>query len=270
MTQDYVGAAAPVAPWLGGKSKLAKTLIERIERIDHHTYVEPFVGMGGVFLRRAYRPRQEVINDFNGEIINLFRILQRHYPQFMDMLKYQVSSRREFERLRVCDPATLTDLERAARFLYLQRQTFGGKPGGVFGVAVDCASRFDITQIATLLEAAHERLAGVVFESLDWSDVIARYDGPNTLFYLDPPYFGNEKDYGNTFDRSAFARMADLLRDIKGEFLLSINDTPEIRELFDWAVIDEVRLTYSVSKEPSGGKAAELIIGSIDAPAGLL
>ena len=97
MTQEYIGAAAPVAPWMGGKSKLAKTLIERIERIPHQTYVEPFVGMGGVFLRRAYRPKLEVVNDFNGEIVNLFRILQRHYPQFMDTLKYQVSSRREFQ-----------------------------------------------------------------------------------------------------------------------------------------------------------------------------
>lgn len=119
MTMEYVGAARPVAPWLGGKSKLAKTLIERIEGISHDTYAEPFVGMGGIFLRRAYRPKGEVVNDLNSEIINLFRILQRHYPQFMDCLKYQITSRKEFERLRAVDPATLTDLERAARFLYL-------------------------------------------------------------------------------------------------------------------------------------------------------
>lgn len=269
MTQEYVGAAAPVAPWLGGKSKLAKTLIERIERVEHQSYVEPFVGMGGVFLRRAYRPKQEVINDANGEIINLFRILQRHYPQFMDTLKFQVSSRREFERLRATDPSTLTDLERAARFLYLQRQAFGGKYDGVFGVAADRASRFDITQIASHLEAAHERLSGVVFENLDWAEIIQRYDGKNTLFYLDPPYFGNEKDYGSAFSRDQFANMAELLANIKGEFILSINDCKEIRELFDWAVLDEVRLSYTVSKDATAVKAAELIISSSDLPAGL-
>ncbi|WP_136441067.1 DNA adenine methylase [Pacificoceanicola onchidii] len=269
MTQQYVGAAAPVAPWMGGKSKLAKTLIERIERIPHQTYVEPFVGMGGVFLRRAYRPKVEVINDANGEIINLFRILQRHYPQFMDTLKYQVSSRREFERLRKCDPSTLTDLERAARFLYLQRQAFGGKVDGVFGVAVDRPSRFDITQIAKHLEAAHERLSGVVFENLDWADILARYDGRNTLFYLDPPYFGNEQDYGDAFSRDQFTLMADLLKSSQGEFVLSINDTPEIRSLFEWAVIDEVRLTYTVSREGGGGRRRELIVSKTETPAGL-
>ena len=56
--------------------------------------------MGGVFLRRTWKPRLEVMNDRNGEIINLFRILQRHYPQFMDMLRFQVVSRRRFEQLR--------------------------------------------------------------------------------------------------------------------------------------------------------------------------
>ncbi len=95
---------------MGGKSKLARTLIERLERIPHKTYVEPFVGMGGVFLRRAFRPRLEVANDRNGDIVNLFRILQRHYPQLMDVMRFQLASRKEFERLRATDPATLTDL----------------------------------------------------------------------------------------------------------------------------------------------------------------
>ena len=80
-TMTPVRPAAPVASWLGGKSKLAKTLIARIKRIPHSTYIEPFVGLGGVFLRRTWKPRLEVMNDRNGEIINLFRILQRHYPQ---------------------------------------------------------------------------------------------------------------------------------------------------------------------------------------------
>ena len=102
--------AAPVASYLGGKSKLAKTLIERIDHIPHSTYIEPFVGMGGVFLRRTWKPKLEVMNDRNGEIINLFRILQRHYQQFMDMLKFQVVSRSRFEQLRQTDPAHLTDL----------------------------------------------------------------------------------------------------------------------------------------------------------------
>jgi len=116
----------PVAPWLGGKRNLAKRICARIDAIPHRTYVEPFVGMGGVFLRRSCRPRGEVINDRSRDVSTLFRILQRHYPQFIETLRFQITTRAEFNRLTQTDPETLTDLERAARFLYLQRLAYGG------------------------------------------------------------------------------------------------------------------------------------------------
>jgi D12 class N6 adenine-specific DNA methyltransferase len=99
------------ASWPAG----AAGSVARIAAVPHRTYAEPFVGMGGIFFRRRGRPKAEVINDRNGEVANLFRILQRHYPQFIDTLRYQITSRREFERLKASDPATLTDLERAGR-----------------------------------------------------------------------------------------------------------------------------------------------------------
>lgn len=118
---------SPVAPYLGGKRLLSKRLVPLLGAIRHRAYVEPFVGMGGIFFRRDFISPCEVINDLNGDVANLFRILQRHYVPFMDMLRWQVASRQEFERLRLARPETLTDLERAARFLYLQRLVFGGK-----------------------------------------------------------------------------------------------------------------------------------------------
>jgi len=260
MTMTKVSAAAPVAAWLGGKKALHQRIIEAIDAIPHQTYVEPFVGMGGVFLRRQWRPRLEVMNDLNGEITNLFRILQRHYPQFMEVMRFQISSRREFERLRMCDPSTLTDLERAARFLFLQRLAFGGQVGGVFGVAKDSAPRFSLTKLEPLLDAAHSRLDGVVFENLDWSEVLRRYDGPDTLFYLDPPYWGGEDDYGKgMFDRDQFALIAEALGEITGNFVLSINDRPEVRELFAAFHFREVSLKYTVAAG-AAKTARELII----------
>jgi len=127
---EPVSPAHPAAPWLGGKKLLAKRIIERLRQVPHQGYVEPFVGMGGVFLRRPWRVRTEVINDASKDVANLFRILQRHYVPFMDLLRWQVTSRAEFERLKAAVPDTLTDLERAARFLYLQRLAFGGRCGG--------------------------------------------------------------------------------------------------------------------------------------------
>ncbi len=256
-----VSNTQPPAAWIGGKRSLAPRLVEMISKTPHQLYAEPFVGMGGVFFRRRQAPRTEVINDRNGDVVNLFRILQRHYPQFMDTLKFQITSRREFERLKACDPVTLTDLERAARFIYLQKLAFGGKVDGQnFGVQRTGSARFNLTRLAPLLEDVHERLSGVIIENLDWLGFIDRYDGADTLFYLDPPYFGNEDDYGKVlFDRSQFAIMAERLARLKGRFIMSINDVPEIRALFSGCLIQPVELAYSISGG-RGTNARELII----------
>jgi DNA adenine methylase len=219
--------------------------------------------MGGVFLRRPERAKAEVINDINKDITTLFRILQRHYPQFLDTIKFQITSRTEFNRLVDTDPETLTDLERAARFLYLQRTAFGGKVSGRnFGVSPDRPARFNLTSLEPMLESAHERLSGVTIECLPYSEFITRYDRKDTLFYLDPPYWGCENDYGcNIFGRVDFENLAMLLKGIKGRFIMSINDVPEIRELFSWAQIEAVETTYTVAKG-KGKKAGELIIAN--------
>lgn len=260
-----VPATRPVAAWMGGKRALAPKIIQMIASTPHSLYAEPFVGMGGVFFRRRQAPKAEVINDRNGDVANLFRILQRHYPQFMDTLKFQISSRREFDRLKACDPNTLTDLERAARFLYLQKLAFGGRMRNPsFGVDYHNGGRFNLTKLAPLLEDAHERLAGVIIENLDWLAFIDRYDRPGTLFYLDPPYWGCEDDYGKLlFDRTQFAAIAERLGRIRGRFILSINDVPEIREVFGRFDMIEVGLNYTVGGG-KGSAARELILRTSD------
>ncbi len=165
-----VDPTAPVAPWLGGKRNLSKRICALIDAMPCSTYVEPFVGMGGIFLRRSQRPKAEVINDFGRDVANLFRILQRHYPQFLQVLRFQLTTRAEFNRLVDTNPETLTDLERAARFLYLQRTAFGGKVSGRnFGVARDRPARFNLSTLEPMLEDLHTRLSGVVIECLDWT-----------------------------------------------------------------------------------------------------
>lgn len=257
-----VRSALPVAAYIGGKRQLAKTIIARIEATPHQCYAEPFVGMGGVFLRRSQAAKVEVINDLNREVATLFRILQRHYTAFLDMLRYQLTSRAEFERLTKVNPHTLTDLERAARFLYLQRTAFGGKPSGQnFGVSPANAGRFNITKLGPLLEAAHERLAGVVIECLPYDAFLQRYDRPDTLFYLDPPYWGGETDYGKgMFERADYQRLSARLERLQGRFILSINDVPAIRELFAWATIEPVDTNYTIAGNDNAKRVGELLI----------
>lgn len=251
-----------LAPWIGGKRNLAKRLVAQISGVPHTTYAEVFVGMGGVFFRRDQRPRVEVINDYSEDVSTFFRVVQRHYVPFMEMLRWQVTSRAGFEKLAALEPASLTDLERSARFLYLQRLAFGGKVRGRgFGVDPASPARFDVAKIGPMIEAVHERLSGVVIERLPWAQFIARYDRPGTLFYLDPPYFGCERDYGDgMFARDEFAQMAGQLRDIKGRFVMSINDRPEIRVLFSGFEFQEVGVTYTVGGGKNSQPARELII----------
>lgn len=253
-----VDPVRPLAPYIGGKRNLAKRLVQRINAVPHATYAEVFVGMGGVFFRRDQRPTGEVINDWSEDVSTFFRVLQRHYLPFMDMLRWQITTRAGFEKLAAQPPESLTDLERSARFLYLQRLAFGGKVNGRhFGVALARPARFDVTKLGPMIEAAHERLAGVVIERLDWSAFVARYDRADTLFYLDPPYFGCERDYGEgMFDRAAFARMAEQLGQIRGRFILSLNDHPQVRDIFAAFDIEEVGVRYTVG----GSKDAREVI----------
>ncbi|KZL25748.1 D12 class N6 adenine-specific DNA methyltransferase [Pseudovibrio sp. Ad37] len=192
----------------------------------------------------------------------MFRILQRHYPQFLEVLKFQLTSRSEFERLTKTEPETLTDLERAARFLYLQRTAFGGKVDGrSFGVSLRGA-RFDLSKVVPLLEDVHERLSGVIIERLPYVDCIKRYERSETLFYLDPPYWACEDYYGkDVFAADDFQKLADQLKTIKGRFLLSINDTPQIREIFADFDVEEVSLNYTLNTNDQK-KVRELIFSN--------
>ena len=263
---EMVEAAHPAAGYIGGKRRLARVICRAIDRIPHHSYCEVFMGMGGVFLRRSRVAPAEFVNDWSEDVSTFFRVLQRHYIAFLDMLRFQLATRAGFERLLKVDPSTQTDLERAARFLYLQRLAYGGKvTGRSFGVDPRGASGFDIAKMGPLLEAIHERLSGVTIERLPWADFLQRYDTTETLFYLDPPYFGSEGDYGHDlFDRGQFALMGEQLAGIDGRFLLSLNDHPEVRRIFaDFAVVAQDVL-YTVGGGNKAQQVTELVISNLD------
>lgn len=252
-----------LAPWLGGKRQLAKRLIDRFRQIPHLCYAEPFIGMGGVFLRRPYRSPVEAVNDRSDDVANLFRWVQRHPQALIDELGFRLSSRSDFLRIAGQDPTNLTELERAARFLYLQYNCFGGKPGTrSFGRSAVCKSGWTPSRIYPLLRKVHRRLEGVYIEGLPYERFVELYDRPDTLFYLDPPYWGCEDYYGrNLFERADFERLAEILRTLKGAFVMSINDVPQIRDLFSWARIEEEALSYHVNvKGPS--HVTELVISN--------
>ncbi len=258
-------SAKPPAAYLGGKKNLAKRICARLEAIPHRTYVEPFVGMGGIFLRRPTPSRVEVINDFAGDVANLFRVVRRHYQPFVDELELLFASRAEFDRLKRLDPSALTDIDRAVRFLYLQRLCFGGRvEGRTFGVKREQSSRFDHARLGADLKLLSRRLAPVTIEQLDFAELIRRYDNPETLFYLDPPY-DETSGYGLPFGRERYVEMAEQLAAINGRFVLSINATDFIRQTFTGFAIEEVATTWTVSGHAAGAgkRVTELLISNL-------
>lgn len=254
-----IPAAKPPAAYLGGKRNLAKPLCALIDAHPHRVYVEPFVGMGGVFLRRSSRPSVEIINDLSGDVANLFRIVRRHYQPFVDELHALPACRVEFERQKRVDPTTLTDIERAVRFLYLQRLAFGGVvEKRHFRVDRSAGSKFNLAKLRADLRALSRRLEPVIIEQMDYAEVIRRFDSAQTLFYLDPPYDGTV-GYGLDFGRDHFLAMAEQLGGIAGSFIMSINNTPFIREAFARFAIEEVETTWTVAQSASK-RVTELII----------
>ncbi len=115
----------PIIPWLGGKRRLADKLIPLFPK--HECYVEVFCGGAALYFLRPYPAATEVINDINGELVNLYRVVQHHLEEFVRQFKWALSSREVFKWQKEAKPETLTDIQRAARFYYLQQHAFGGK-----------------------------------------------------------------------------------------------------------------------------------------------
>lgn len=250
--------AKPIVPWIGGKRRLAKHILPQFP--EHQCYVEPFAGGAALFFMKE-PARAEVLNDINGDLVNLYRVVKHHLDEFVRAYRWALISRKMFEWAKAEAPATLTDIQRAARFYYLQRLSFGGKvESRTFGTSTTSGPRLNLLRIEEDLSAAHLRLSQTTIEHLSWARCIERYDRPHTLFYCDPPYWGTE-GYGVAFGLEEYAHMANLARSIKGRMLISVNDIPEMRQVFDGLSMERVEIRYTVGQGEAARKpTGELII----------
>lgn len=249
---------SPIIPWMGGKRRLAKHLLPKFP--EHQCYVELFAGGAALFFMREQRAQCEVVNDIDGQLINLYRVVQHHFDEFVRQFDYTLTSREVFARLQATPPELLTYIQRAARFFYLQCNTFGGKTTGQkFGIRTT-KKAWNATQIAEKLQAARQRLGGVFIENEPWQRCVKRYDRPHTFFYADPPYW-QTAGYERVFDWTEYEQLAQTMRTMQGKMMLSINDHPDIRALFAEFNITELQLAYSVGrKAESRIQRGELVI----------
>lgn len=248
----------PLVPWMGGKRRLAKHLLPLFP--EHQCYVELFAGGGALFFMRPQAAKTEVLNDINSELVNLYRVAQCHFDEFIRQFDCVLTSRETFVRLQSAPPELMTDIQRAARFFFLQHTAFGGKTiDQHFGTATT-GKAFNAANIRNKLQAAHTRLGGVYVENEPWQSCLKRYDRPHTFFYADPPYWQTAR-YQHGFEWHQYEQLAESMTKVQGKVMLSINNHPDIVALFKDFWIKELKLQYSISREKSNQRAAgELVI----------
>ncbi|MBG6240804.1 MAG: DNA adenine methylase [Candidatus Symbiopectobacterium sp. Dall1.0] len=249
--------STPIVPWVGGKRRLAKRILSCFP--EHKCYVEPFCGGAALFFSKE-PSTAEVLNDINGDLINLYQVVKHHLEEFVRQFKWALSSRQLFDWLKETPPQMLTDIQRAARFYYLQQLTFGGKVSGQsFGTSAVRSQALNLLRIEEQLSQAHLRLSEATIEHLGWQACIEKYDRPHTLFYLDPPYWETQ-GYAVAFGLEQYSIMDNLAHSIEGKMIISVNDIPEMRRIFKDLHIDVVDLKYSLGSNRQ--RKSELIISN--------
>lgn len=251
-------------PWMGGKANMATRLCRLLPK--HTCYVEVFAGAANLLFVKN-KSKVEVINDINSELINLFRVVRHHPREFVRELSLITHSRVEFNDYKA-QPG-LTDIQKATRSWFVMKTAFGGKGGTTcsnFGYGATGKSRLRRTAFSAI-RRCHRRLDGVYVENLDYTNCIKRYDRPFAVFYCDPPYV-DTVGYKSPFGDAEHARLAEVLRGIKGKFLLSINDSPKVRRLYKGLPRKRINVKYSIAREKTSKARdrVELVIANYPLP----
>jgi DNA adenine methylase len=252
------GEPKPVFGWQGGKRWLVAELLPLIP--PHKVYVELFCG-GGALLTAKAPSQTEIINDLNSELVNLYRIVKFHLDELFRELDWCLNSRQEFNDFK--EQRGLTDIQRAARWFLRMKNGFGGAPD-YFGRSRQGGGAAHSSKEGrlALLRAFNRRLDKVVIENLDWKECVRLYDSKNAVFFCDPPYTTGEAAYGAwTIDDLAAFRETGLDQ-MKGTWILTIDDTAANRGLFRDCFISQHSRANGISRK-AGEKPAqyhELII----------
>lgn len=151
------------------------------------------------------------------------------------------------------------DVRRAAMYLKLLRYSYSSSCKSY------CSQPFDLRKLFILIQQLQNRMANVVVENQDFETLIKHYDRPDALFYADPPYIRTEDMYAVEFGWDDHVRLRDTLHRIKGKFLLSYNDCPEVRELYKGFMMHAFTRPHSmVQRYEAGREFPELLIGNYD------
>lgn len=251
--------------WVGGKKALRDAVLARFPPY-YERYIEVFGGAGWVLFHKPPGIDFEVYNDFNSNLANLYRCVRENPNKLQYKLRYVLNSREDFDHISLLHKKQLFpkfhDYDRAAKFYQLIRYSYAN------GLDSFGSHPHSIWSDFPLIDMAAKRLQKVVIENKDFEKLIRQYDRPVSFFYCDPPYFATESYYKDVgFGRDDHIRLMQTLMSIKGKFLVSYNDCPEIREIWDQPgiKIEAIERINNLAQRYDGGSIfPELLISNYE------
>jgi len=237
-------------PYIGGKYNLLKALLPLVP--PHHIYVEVFGGAANLLFNKPLSP-VEVYNDVDGDIVNLFCVVRDRRDEFVERFRGILYSRRLYLNW-VEEPPPKDPVERAARFYYVLRCSFSGTLDRGWGFKRKAHKHAPEVFWSALekTELITQRLKNCYIDCLDFRLCFRNWDTPETFFFCDPPYYGLDY-YRHNFSEQDHRDLRRILGETEGKWLLTYNDHPEIRGLYDGFHIREASQTLTASKTESGG-----------------
>jgi len=291
--KEVIFIRTPVS-WVGNKTSILHILYALFP-LQYGRYIEPFGGSGSVLLGKTEIDKFEVYNDYNQNLVNLFRCMRERPLAFIKELGFLPLNSRDdfmvikkfFEKEEFSDEflkeelelTTITlppieaaevlelykasaqeyNLRRATLFLKLLRYSYSSS-----GRSFSCQP-FSIRSLFGLVQDLSQRMDKVVIENQDFEALIKHYDRADAFFYCDPPYFTSEYVYTCGFTLEDHIRLRDSLASASGKWLVSYNDCEEIRKLYiGYEIFDFKRLHNMVQKYEAGKEFPELLIGNYD------
>lgn len=247
--------------WIGGKKALRDVILACFP-MKFEQYIEVFGGAGWVLFARRVDGRKEVFNDFNSNLTTLYRMVRENPEELIARLEFTLNSREDFNQIKQLfqEKAELDELDKAAKFYQLIRYSYAS------GCTSFGSQPHDIWHDFPIIRRAHRRLKDVVIENKDFEALIRQYDRESAFFYLDPPYYETEDYYLDVgFNEKDHYRLRKVANQIAGKFLLSYNDCPFVRELWQGYEMMEVSRLNNIKQRYEGGaEYKEILIANYD------
>lgn len=273
ITSNKIVKAQPFLKWAGGKTQLLNELIKRVP-VKYNVYFEPFIGGGALYF--AIAPNEAVIADINDDLVNTYLAVRDNPDKLLEALSKYKNEKDFFYSIRSQDQNKLSEIERAARLMYLNRTCFNGlyrvNKSGQFNVPFANYKNPNFVQTDRIL-AASEVLQNTDVHNAGFEKVLVEAKAADFI-YLDPPYYPKDvysdfKRYNKEqFHKNDHERLAELYNELteRGCYvMLSNSDTPFTRELYKKWRVDTVYAKRLINKDASKrGEVTEIIVTNYD------